>query len=43
MTAVALAVATALFVGALVEALALVGTLMRHGLYRAELMARRKE
>lgn len=42
-TAVALAVATLLFVAALLEALALVGTLMRHALYRAELMARRKE
>lgn len=39
-TAVAVALATALFVSALLEALALVGTLMRHGLYRAELMGR---
>lgn len=42
-TAVALTVATALFVAALLEALTLVGTLMRHGLYRAELMARREQ
>lgn len=39
-TAVALTVATVLFVSALLEALSLVGTLMRHGLYRAELEAR---
>lgn len=40
--AVALSVATALFLSAVLEALTLVGTLMRHGLYRAELMARRE-
>lgn len=39
-TAVAVTIATVLFISALLEALALVGTLMRHGLYRAELMAR---
>jgi hypothetical protein len=32
-------IATVFFVSAVLEALALVGTLMRHGLYRAELMA----
>lgn len=35
----ALAFATGLFVAALLEALSLVGTMMRHGLYRAELIA----
>jgi hypothetical protein len=39
-TAVVLTVATVLFMSAVLEALALVGTLMRHGLYRAESMAR---
>jgi hypothetical protein len=36
LTAVVLAAATIFFVSALLEALSLVGTLMRHGLYRAE-------
>lgn len=40
-TAVAVTAATVLFVAALLEALGLVGSLMRHGLYRAELIARR--
>lgn len=39
-TAIALGAATAMFLFALLEALTLVGTLMRHGLYRAELMER---
>lgn len=39
-TAVALAVATTLFVASLGEALSLVGTIMRHGLYRSELAQR---
>jgi hypothetical protein len=39
-TALAATIATGLFVGALLEALALVGTVMRHGLYRAELATR---
>lgn len=38
--AVALAVATTLFVASLGEALSLVGTIMRHGLYRSELAQR---
>ena len=38
--AVVSTLATVLFVSALLEALALVGTMMRHGLYRAELMSR---
>lgn len=38
-TATLLTVATVLFVSTLLEALALVGTMMRHGLYRAEFMA----
>jgi hypothetical protein len=37
--AVALTLSTGLFVAALLEALSLVGTMMRHGLYRAELFA----
>jgi hypothetical protein len=36
-TAVALAIATTLFVASLSEALSLVGTIMRHALYRSEL------
>lgn len=39
LTAAAATVATALFVATLLDALALVGTLMRHGLYRAEIAA----
>lgn len=39
LTAAAATVATALFVSTLLEALGLVGTLMRHGLYRAEIAA----
>jgi hypothetical protein len=39
-TAVAVTIATVMFVDALVEALTLVGTMMRHGLYRAETAAR---
>lgn len=39
-TAVVLALATALFVASLAEALALVGTIMRHALYRSELSQR---
>jgi hypothetical protein len=39
LTAAAVAVATALFVATLLEALALVGSVMRHGLYRAEIAA----
>lgn len=38
--AATLALATGLFVAALLEALSLVGTMMRHGLYRAERIAR---
>lgn len=36
--AVAVVLATFLFVSAVIEALALVGTLMRHGIYRAEFL-----
>lgn len=39
-TAVALAMATTLFVASLGEALSLVGTIMRHALYRSELARR---
>ena len=39
-TAVVLGIATTLFVGSLGEALSLVGTIMRHGLYRSELAQR---
>lgn len=39
-TAVVLGVATTLFVASLGEALSLVGTIMRHGLYRSELAQR---
>ena len=39
-TAVALGIATTLFVASLGEALSLVGTIMRHGLYRSELAQR---
>ena len=41
--AVSLAAATFLFAAALLEALALVGTMMRHGLYRAELASQKED
>lgn len=41
--AVAVILATLLFVSALIEALALVGTLMRHGIYRAEFLRQNPE
>jgi signal transduction histidine kinase len=40
LAAAAVTVATTLFVATLIEALALVGSVMRHGLYRAEIAAR---